>query len=518
MERRAWKRPWAGWPERGILGSVMTTTAKTEYEPVIGLEVHAQLLTRSKMFSRCPTDYQTAPPNSRVDPVSMGLPGALPVINRTAVEYTVMTGIALHCVINEHTKFDRKNYPYPDLVKGFQISQYDEPIASNGWLEIEAEDGGVRRAGITRVHLEEDTAKLLHRAEPGGEGYSLVDLNRSGIPLMEIVGEPDLRSAEEARHYLVKLRAILQYLGVSTGSMEEGSFRCDANVSLRPKGTTELPPTKVEVKNMNSFRSVYQALLFEIERQTARMGAGERIVQETRGWNEARAATVSQRSKEQAHDYRYLPEPDLPPLALAPAWVEEIAARLPELPDARGRRFQDQYGLSDYDAAQLTSTKPMADFFEGVVKVNPSADEQPRAKAAANWVLGEVSRLLNEAGKEIGDEGLNLSPVHLAEVLDLIDAKTITGNVAKEVFEESFATGKAPGAIVKEKGLTQISAADDMLPIVDAAIAGNDKAVADYRAGKETAIKFLVGQVMKATKGRANPGVVTEMLRERLGG
>ena len=368
------------------------------------------------------------------------------------------------------------------------------------------------------MHLEEDTAKLLHRTEAGGEGYSLVDLNRSGIALMEIVGEPDLRSAEEARRYLVKLRAILQYLGVSTGSMEEGSFRCDANVSLRPKGTTELPPTKVEVKNMNSFRSVYQALLFEIERQTAQMGAGERIVQETRGWNEARAVTLSQRSKEQAHDYRYFPEPDLPPLALAPAWVEKIAATLPELPDARGRRFQDQYGLSAYDAVQLTSTKPMADFFEAVVKVNPLADEQARAKAAANWTLGEVSRLLNEAGKEIGGEGLDLSPGHLAEVLDLIDAKTITGNVAKEVFEESFGTGKAPRAIVKEKGLTQISAADDMLPIIDEAIAGNDKAVADYRAGKETAIKFLVGQVMKATKGRANPGVVTEMLKERLGG
>jgi len=495
----------------------MSTTTPTEYEPVIGLEVHAQLLTQSKMFSRCPTDYQGAEPNSRVDPVSLGLPGALPAINGLAVEHTIMTGLSLNCRINEHTKFDRKNYPYPDLVKGYQISQYDLPIASNGWLEVEAEEGGVRRAGVTRVHLEEDTGKLLHRSDESGSTYSLVDFNRSGVPLMEIVGDPDLRSPEEARRYLVKLRAILQYLGVSTGSMEEGSFRCDANVSLRPKGSTDLPPTKVEVKNMNSFRSVHRALVFEIDRQTKAMLSGERIVQETRGWNETRAVTVSQRSKEEAHDYRYLPEPDLPPMMLAPSWVQEIKAGLPELPDSRSRRFQDQYGLSIYDSEQITSSKTMADFFEESVRVSGAVDEQARAKGTANWMLGELSRLMNEAGVEIGDSQLRVSPSHLSELLDLIDAKTITGNIAKEVLEETFEGGRSPKAVVEEKGLTQISAADTMLPIVEEVLAGNEKAVADYRAGKDTAIKFLVGQVMKVTKGRANPGTVTEVLKERLG-
>ncbi len=491
-----------------------TTLSATEYEAVIGLEVHSQVLTRSKMFCTCAADYQSAEPNTRVCPVCMGMPGVLPVINKAAVEATILTGLALHCSINEHPKFDRKNYPYPDLVKGYQISQYDLPIASGGWLDLEV-DGERRRAGITRVHLEEDTAKLLHRTSPSGEGYSLVDLNRSGTPLMEIVGEPDLRSADEAWHYLVKLRAIVQYLGVSTGRMEEGSFRCDANVSLRPRGSTELPKSKVEVKNMNSLRAVHRALLFEIERQQGLLDSGERVVQETRGWNDARAVTIGQRSKEQAHDYRYFPEPDLPPLVIGAEWTDELRRHMPELPDARRDRFEDQYGLSRYDARLLTNSKPMADFFEEAVKSNGS-DPLAKAKPVANWMLGEVSRLLNAGGVEIDSPSMKLRPVHLGEIVDLVESKTVNQTVAKELFEESFRTGASPAKLVREQGRTQISDAGEMTPIIEEAVEGNPQAVADYRAGKETAIKFLVGQVMKATKGRADPNLVAQLLQERL--
>ena len=493
----------------------MVTTA-TDYEAVIGLEVHAQVLTRSKMFCGCAADYQSAPPNSRVCPVCMGMPGVLPVINKSAVEATIMTGLAVHCTINEHTRFDRKNYPYPDLMKGYQISQYETPIASNGWLDID-EDGTTSRIGITRVHLEEDTAKLLHRPDVKGESYTLMDINRAGSPLMEIVGEPDLRSPEQARLYLVKLRSILQYLGVSTGNMQEGSFRCDANVSIRPRGSTELPPSKVEVKNMNSFRAVFRALEFEVERQKRAVEAGERIVQETRGWNESRNITVSQRSKEYAHDYRYFPEPDLPPLVLDRAWVEELRARLPELPDARQARLQDQYGLTSYDARLLTATKPMADFFEAAVRLGAAAaDEATVAKLVANWTLGELSRHLNTADLELDSPKIKIGPEHLVEILDLLEKKTINGTVAKEIFEQAFQTGKSPAQLVKEQGVTQISGTEEMGPLVDEAIAGNPNAVQDYLKGKETAIKFLVGQVMKASKGRANPTVVQELLIGRL--
>ena len=493
---------------------MVTTT--TEYEAVIGLEVHAQALTQSKMFCGCAADYQSAAPNTRVCPICMGMPGVLPVINKAAVEATIMTGLALHCTINEHTKFDRKNYPYPDLMKGYQISQYDTPIASKGWLEVEV-DGERRRIGVTRVHLEEDTAKLLHRSDVTGESHSLVDVNRSGTPLMEIVGDPDIRSPEEARLYLVKIRSILQYLGVSTGNMQEGSFRCDANVSLRPKGSTELPPTKVEVKNMNSFRAVFRALEYEVERQQKALKAGERIVQETRGWNETRGVTVSQRSKEYAHDYRYFPEPDLPPMTLDREWVEELRRRLPELPDAKQARLQDQYGLSAYDAHLLTASRTMADFFEASVRLATGiAEEQVRAKAVANWILGELSRLLNAAEIELDSPEAKVKPEHLAELLDLLERKSITGTVAKEIFQESFQTGKGPAQLVQERGLTQISQADEMAPMIESAITGNPQAVADYLGGKETAIRFLVGQVMKATKGRANPNVVEELLLARL--
>ncbi|MBI3744046.1 MAG: Asp-tRNA(Asn)/Glu-tRNA(Gln) amidotransferase subunit GatB [Chloroflexi bacterium] len=494
---------------------VTTTKPAVEYEAVIGLEVHAQVLSRSKMFCGCGADYQVAEPNHRVCPVCMGMPGVLPVINKVAVEATILTGLALNCTINEHAKFDRKNYPYPDLVKGYQISQYDRPIASKGWLEIEV-DGVRKRPGITRVHLEEDTAKLMHRTDPTGESYTLEDLNRSGTPLMEIVGEPDLRSPEEARLYLTKLRAILQYLGVSTANMEEGAMRCDANVSIRLKGSDKLPSSKVEVKNMNSFRSVVRALQYELQRQAEVLNSGGRVVQETRGWNDARGTTVSQRSKEQAHDYRYFPEPDLPPLAIGREWVADLRARLPELPEARQARYQDQYGLSAYDARLLTQSKPMAVFFEKAVTLKAGGDQQARAKAVANWMLGEMSRLLNAANLELDAATVKIRPEHVSEIVDLVETKTVNQTVAKEMFEQAFNTGKSPAQLVKEQGKTQISSADEMAPAIEEAIKNNPKAVQDYLGGKDTAVKFLMGQVMKATKGRANPQVVQDLLTQRL--
>ena len=486
----------------------------TKYEPVIGLEVHAQLLTSSKMFCSCRADYQGAEPNTTVCPVCLGMPGVLPVINKRAVEFVIMTGLALNCSIAEYTKFDRKNYPYPDLMKGYQISQYDQPIASNGWMMLHL-DGQEKRAGITRVHLEEDVAKLFHRTGPGGETYSLLDVNRAGVPLMEVVGEPDLRSPEEARQYLVNLRSILQYLGVSTGNMEEGSFRCDANISIRPTGTSEMR-TRVEVKNMNSFRSVYRALEYEFERQVRVLDEGDRILQETRGWVEERGATVSQRSKEYANDYRYFPEPDLPPLAISPRWVEEIRSGLPELPEARRDRYVQEYGLPVYDATLLTASKATADFFEAVVtlKSEDGGGLRQRAKGAANWMLGEVARLLNASGQEL--EESQLRPEHLSELLGLIDSATLSTTMAKSVFEETFANGKAPGAVVKERGLSQISDASDLEPAVEEALQANASAVADYLKGKETALRFLVGQVMKITRGQANPALVNQVVKDKL--
>ena len=358
------------------------------YETVIGLEVHAQLLTRSKMFCSCSASYQYAPPNTVVCPVCMGMPGVLPVVNRKAVEYVIRTGLALGCHISHYTKFDRKNYPYPDLMKGYQISQYDLPIAHDGSMPIEV-NGASRDAGITRVHLEEDVAKLLHRTEEFGEGYSLLDVNRAGVPLMEIVGEPDLRSAEEARAYLVQLHTILQYIGVSTANMEDGNFRCDANISVRPKGDEALG-TKVEVKNMNSFRAVYRALEFEAERQVAAIEGGGRIVQETRGWVEADGVTVSQRIKEGASDYRYFPEPDLPPLEISCEWVSDIGASLPEMPHSRKARFMDDLGLPEYNARLLTANRETADYFEAALA--SKSDNSPAfARAVSNWIIGEMA-------------------------------------------------------------------------------------------------------------------------------
>ena len=491
-----------------------------EYETVIGLEVHAQLLTRSKMFCACSADYQNAPPNTHVCPVCLGMPGVLPVINQKAVEFTIMTGLAHHCAINRQSKFDRKNYPYPDLMKGYQISQFDLPLCSGGWLTIEV-DGEVRQPRLNRIHLEEDTAKLTHRSN-GFEAYSLIDVNRSSVPLMEIVGEPDLRSAEEARQYLMTLRRTLRYLGVSTGNMEEGSFRCDANISLRRKGATDLG-NKVEVKNMNSFRSVFRALEYEVERQTKLLNEGVRIAQETRGWVEDQGITVSQRSKEHAHDYRYFPEPDLPPLELSPAWIEELRARLPELPEAKRDRFMQEYELSKYEADILTSSRAMADFFESAARQPVAAGSagdakqaNQRAKTVGNWCIGELSRLLNAHSIEIEDA--KITPQGLSELIDLLDEGKISQTTAKSVFEEMFTTGQPAKAIVEQKGLVQISGADELTSVVEKVIAANPQAVEDFRAGKQQAIGFLVGQVMKETKGRANPGVVTPLLKEKLGG
>lgn len=483
-----------------------------DFEAVIGLEVHSQLNTKSKMFCGCATGYSYLAPNSRVCPVCLGMPGILPVINRKAVEFTIMTGLALKCTIAEHTKFDRKNYPYPDLMKGYQISQYDMPLCSAGELIVETEEG-IRRARLNRVHLEEDTAKLAHVDGDGGERWSRVDVNRAGTPLMEIVGEPDLRSAGEARQYLIKLRTILQYLGVSTGNMEEGSFRCDANISVRPRGSTELY-AKVEVKNMNSFRSVYRALEFEFERQVRAVSEGLPVHQETRGWVDDRGVTVSQRSKEYAHDYRYFPEPDLPSMKIDPTWVEEIRARLPELPDARTHRFTSALGIQPKDADTLVNNKAMADFFEETLSCSNNEKLEKRAKAIGSWMLGDFLGLLNASGENIGQS--RVTPRALSELIDLMDDNTLSGKMAKDVFQEMYETGKSASTIVEEKGLSQITDTDEISAVVDDVVSKNPQAVEDFESGKAQALGFLVGQVMKATRGKANPAKVNQLLKERM--
>lgn len=475
------------------------------YEIIIGLEVHTQLLTSSKMFCSCSTDYASALPNTHVCPVCLGMPGVLPVINEKAIEYTVMTALALNCTIPEYTKFDRKNYFYPDLMKGYQISQYDAPIGKGGWLTIYG-NGSRKRVNITRVHLEEDTAKLWHRGD-----YSLVDVNRSGVPLMEVVSEPELSSPEEARDYLIRLRGILRYLGVSTGNMEEGSFRCDANISIRPLNSEEFLP-KVEVKNMNSFKAVYQAMEYESTRQRKILEENGELVQETRGWIDEKGMTVLQRTKEYADDYRYFPEPDLPPLVLDRAQIEEIKARLPELPEARRDRFMTEYALSMYDANILTSSKAMADYFENCIRLM----DPGMAKTISNWLLGDFSRLINATNTEV--ENVKISPKYLAEMLNLVDKGAISGPAAKAVFEEMFHSGRRADDIIKEKELSQISDAGEIGGVIKQVMANNTEAIADYTSGKEQALTFIIGQVMKATRGRANPGLVREIIIKELGG
>ena len=488
-----------------------------QYETVIGLEVHVQLDTRSKMFCACPADYQAAEPNTRTCPVCLGLPGALPVINRRAIEYTMMTGLALHCSIPEFTKFDRKNYPYPDLMKGYQISQYDLPLALDGYVEIDGDgERGYdrRRIGVERVHLEEDVAKMQHFPDgDGGAGYSLVDVNRSGVPLMEVVSRPDLRSPEEARQYLTSLHSLVQFLGVSTANMQDGNFRCDANVSIRPMGSETLG-TRTEIKNVNSFRAVYQALEFEVERQRRVIEEGGQVVQETRGWVEEREVTVSQRSKEYAHDYRYFPEPDLPPLNIGRAWVDQLQTALPELAPQRKARFMSDFGLSEYDADLLTGSRAMADYFESALSLrNPSGEPEP-AKEIANWILGDLSRLLNQNHREIADSPV--SSAGLADLLSLISDGTLSTSLAKTVLEEMYSTGGSAANIVQDKGVAQISDTGAIEAAVAEAIAANAKAVADYLDGKENAARFLMGQVMRITRGQAQPELALRLVQEGL--
>jgi aspartyl-tRNA(Asn)/glutamyl-tRNA(Gln) amidotransferase subunit B len=470
--------------------------AESSYEVVIGLECHVQLATRSKMFCGCPSDYAGAAPNTHVCPICLGMPGVLPVMNRVAVEYTLLTGLAMNAEIPEATKFDRKNYPYPDLVKGYQISQYDLPLVKGGWLEV-SDGPTTRRIHLERVHLEEDTGKLTH--VPGG---SLVDFNRSGVPLMEMVSQPEIRTPNEARAYLQKLRAILRTLGVSDADMEKGQLRCDVNVSLRPVGEARLG-TKVEVKNLNSFRSVHRALEYEIGRQTEMLERGETIQQETRGWVDERGITVSQRSKEEAHDYRYFPEPDLPPVFVDRAWLERLRLRLPELPDARRARYMEAFGLGTYDAELLSTDLWAARLFEQTA----TAGADP--KKAANWIQNDVARLR-------ADSDPPLSPNNLAELIRLVDDGVIGISAARQLLATVCETGKTPRVLVDELGLGQVSDSSALEAAVRAAIDANPSAVADYRSGKATAINFLKGQVMKTTRGKANPAIAEELLKTLL--
>ncbi|HZA37241.1 MAG TPA: Asp-tRNA(Asn)/Glu-tRNA(Gln) amidotransferase subunit GatB [Vicinamibacterales bacterium] len=475
------------------------------YEPVIGLEIHAQVLTDTKIFCGCRTRFGD-PPNTHVCAVCAGLPGALPVLNRRAVDLAVRAALALGCRINARSEFARKNYFYPDLPKGYQISQYDQPLASAGLVEIPGAGSRVRVA-ITRVHMEEDAGKSLHEGFHDSAQHTYIDYNRSGVPLIEIVTEPDLRSAADAATFFDTLRRLLVWLGVSDGNMEEGSLRCDANVSVRPAGTETLG-TKTEVKNLNSFRHLQKALEHETARQVELLADGGRVVQETRLWDPAGARTVAMRSKEEAHDYRYFPEPDLPPLEFSAGRVATIAEALPELPHVRRARFVAEYGLSDNDAGEMTRSRGMADYFE------ETARRAGNPKAAKDWVVGELSRTLNERGVEIEQAGV--TPEALGGLVRLVDGGTINSTTAKTVFEKMYGTGRTADEIVSSEGLAQISDEDALVTIVRDIIAAQPEAVAQYRAGKAASFGFLVGQAMKATAGKASPKVVSELLRREI--
>lgn len=480
----------------------MPKIGKIQYEAVIGLEVHAQLLTRSKIFCGCSTKFG-AEPNTQTCPVCLGLPGVLPVLNREAVNFALMMALATHCDIAPRCRFARKNYFYPDLPKGYQISQYEQPLALKGYVEIVL-DGEVKKIGLTRIHMEEDAGKSIHE---GSEDTSLVDLNRAGVPLIEIVSEPDIRTPEEAVEYLKRLREILRYLGICDGNMEEGSFRCDANVSVRPAGESELG-TKAEVKNMNSFRFVQRALEYEIDRQIGAVESGDKVVQETRLWDSDRGVTVSMRSKEEAHDYRYFPEPDLVPLEVPEEWQQEIRKKLPELPDEKRDRFIREYEIPEYDARVLTSSRALADFFEACIK------EYRKPKVISNWIMGDLLRELRLSGLEVEESPLN--PPQLSRMIKMIDDGIISGKIAKTVFEEMYQSGKDPDVIVKEKGLVQITDESAIEGYIERVIAENPKEVEAYRGGKDKLIGFFVGQVMKLSGGKANPAVVNETLKRKL--
>jgi aspartyl-tRNA(Asn)/glutamyl-tRNA(Gln) amidotransferase subunit B len=475
------------------------------YEPVIGLEIHAQLLTASKIFCGCSTAFG-ARPNTHVCPVCLGLPGALPVLNRQAVDHGVRAALALNCQVHARSIFARKNYFYPDLPKGYQISQYERPLATGGYLEYPVA-GASRRIGIIRAHLEEDAGKSLHEGFSDSASRTYVDFNRSGVPLLEIVTQPDLRSAVEAADFFERLRAILTAIGVNDGNMEEGSLRCDANVSVRPAGETTLG-TKTELKNLNSFRYLQRALQYEIDRQIAALGAGERVVHETRLWDTVASRTVAMRSKEEAHDYRYFPEPDLPPLDVSAERIEEARRSLPELPEARRQRLVAQYALPEYDAGILTQSAALSAYFEA------TAARTGNARAASTWILGEVLRKLKETGAPIVE--VRVDPARLADLIALVEHGTISGSVAKDVFEKMYDTGAAADAVVAAEGLAQISDEGTLLAAIGAVLAAHPGPVEQYRAGRTKTFGFLVGQVMKATRGQANPGRLNDLLRREL--
>ncbi|UCF30764.1 MAG: Asp-tRNA(Asn)/Glu-tRNA(Gln) amidotransferase subunit GatB [bacterium] len=474
-----------------------------DYTAVIGLEVHAQLRTKSKLFCGCSTEFGGSP-NRNTCPVCLGMPGVLPVLNRRVVEYTVMMGLATHCRIAEESVFARKNYFYPDLPKGYQISQYEKPVCEDGWIEVPVR-GGVKRIGITRIHMEEDAGKLVHESGFDMSRASFVDFNRACVPLIEIVSEPDIRSPEEARSYMQTLRDIVVYLGICDGNMEEGSLRCDANISVMPKGADTFG-TRTEIKNMNSFRFLHQALEYEIDRQIEVVEGGGRVVQETRLFDSDRGVTVSMRGKEEAHDYRYFPEPDLVPLRIDGDWISRARENIPELRSEKIHRYITDLDLPAYDAEVLTGDRAIADFFEAVVE----AGAHP--KAASNWVMGEFIRLVKDRGPEAG----RISPVQVARIIALVDSQTISTSAAKEVFEEIFETGRDPERVIEEKGLTQVSDEGALREEVRKVLEDHPDEAAQFRAGKEKILGFLVGRVMKATKGKANPKMVNEILRDLL--
>lgn len=478
--------------------------SELKYEAVIGLEVHAQLLTEAKIFCACSTRFGEAP-NSQTCPVCLGMPGVLPVLNKKAVEYAIRTALAVHGTVASRSRFARKNYFYPDLPKAYQISQYEWPLATGGYVEVS--NHGSKRVRIRRIHLEEDAGKLLHAGTMDQAEYSLVDFNRCGVPLIEMVTEPDLRTPEEAAEFLKQFRAILQYLGVSQGNMEEGNLRCDANVSVRPGATSEYG-VKTEVKNMNSFRNVQRALEYEIQRQTTLLASGQPVVHETRLWDPEQGITLPMRGKEEAHDYRYFPEPDLVRLEVSSAWVEKIAAGLPELPAERRRRFIQAYGLPQYDAVVLTANKALADYFEECTQHHRDA------KLVSNWIMSELLGYLNREAKEITESPI--TPSQLAALLKLIQGEVISGKIAKAVFEEMYRTGRSPEVIIQEKGLVQITDREELNQIVDQVLAENPGPVSDFQAGKDKALTALVGAVMRMTKGKANPKLINDLLREKL--
>jgi len=476
-----------------------------DYEVIIGLEVHAELKTDSKIFCSCSTAFG-AEPNTQICPGCSGFPGMLPVLNKKVVEIAIKAGLALNCEIAEVCRFDRKNYFYPDLPRAYQISQLDFPICRNGYLEIEV-DGEKKRIGINRAHMEEDAGKLVHQGNITSTPFSLVDLNRSGMPLLEIVSEPDMRSAQEARAYMEKLRSILLFAGISDCKMQEGSLRCDANISVRPRGQKHFG-IRTEIKNLNSFRALERAIEYEARRHIEAIEDGEELIQETRTWNEAKQITMSMRSKEQAEDYRYFPDPDLLPVKIDREWVERIRATLPEMPDQAQQRLITQYGLPSYDAAVLTMTPEFLAYFDACM------DLYHDAKTVSNWMMGELSKFLNQNNIEISD--CKVKPAALARLLTLIDEGKISGKMAKTVFEEMFNTGQEPDAIIKGKGMVQISDESTLLKLIDDTLTANPKVVEDYKNGKAKAFGFFVGQIMKATKGQANPAVVNKLLQKRL--